>query len=154
MSVVGIHHVTLLVRDEAKAAWFYGEVLGFAQKPRPAFNFPGLFYSCGNQELHLIVSARPLVQEDLFIDVGVTGHRSFRHIHRHAAFLVENFSQTRERLKDHRIEILFSEESPSLDSLSQNLVAGWKEMYGAVPIFVHDPFHNLLEIVPKQAIGS
>ena len=67
MSVVGIHHVTLLVQDGAKAAWFYGEVLGFAQKPRPAFNFPGLFYPCGDQELHLIISARPLSQEDLFI---------------------------------------------------------------------------------------
>ena len=149
MSVVGIHHVTLLVQDEAKAAWFYGEVLGFVQKPRPAFNFPGLFYSCGDQELHLIVPARPLREEDLFINVGEKGHRSFRHIHRHAAFLVENFAETRERLKDHGMEILFSEESSPLDGLSQNLIAGWKEMYGAVPIFVHDPFHNLLEIVPK-----
>ena len=39
-------------------------------KPRPAFNFLGLFYSCGDQEVHLIVSAQPLLQEDLFIDVG------------------------------------------------------------------------------------
>ncbi len=149
MSVVGIHHVTLLVQDGAKAAWFYGEVLGFAPKPRPRFNFPGLFYACGDQELHLIVSARPLLQEDLFIDVGETGLRSFRHIHRHAAFLVENFAETGARLKDHGIEILFSEESPPPDGLSQNLMAGWREMYGAVPIFVYDPSHNLLEIVPK-----
>ena len=62
MSVSGIHHVTLLVDDEEKASHFYGQVLGLEQKPRPAFRFPGLFYRCGNQEIHLIIASRPLMQ--------------------------------------------------------------------------------------------
>src|SRR4051794_24260201 len=50
------HHVTLLVDDVDKAAAFYGGVLQMTAKPRPAFDFPGLFYRCGQQEIHLIVT--------------------------------------------------------------------------------------------------
>ena len=43
MSCNGIHHVTLIVDDADKAAWFYGDVLELEEKGRPDFSFPGLF---------------------------------------------------------------------------------------------------------------
>ena len=41
MGISGIHHATLIVDDEDRAAWFYGQVLGLSPKPRPGFKFPG-----------------------------------------------------------------------------------------------------------------
>jgi extradiol dioxygenase family protein len=36
-----LNHVSITVTDVAKAREFYGNVLGFKEIPRPAFNFPG-----------------------------------------------------------------------------------------------------------------
>ena len=44
MRIDGIHHVTLLVQDRDRAAWFYDQVLGLEEIGRPNFDFPGLFY--------------------------------------------------------------------------------------------------------------
>jgi len=156
MELTGIHHVTLLVEDQGKAAWFYGDVLGLEEKGRPSFKFPGLFYFCGNQEIHLIVSAENLHKDDLFIDIGVdeTGEGESevvtrRHIHRHAAFLVSDLKELRARLEAHDVEILHAEDLTDLnDELAVNMMNGWHKMYGAVPIFVFDPFQNLIEFVP------
>jgi len=152
MQCVGIHHVTLLVDDREKAAWFYGHLLGLNEKPRPGFKFPGLFYHCGDrQEIHLIVQSRPMQHEELYIDVGETPDKTFRHIHRHAALVVEGWNQAKQRLLDNNIEILFWEDGFTEDDvLSKNLVAGWQQMYGAVPLFIEDPFRNLLEIIPAS----
>ena len=68
MQVTGIHHVTLIVDDTERAAWFYGEVLGLEEKGRPSFAFPGLFYYADSehrQEVHLIVASRKLSHDDV-----------------------------------------------------------------------------------------
>ena len=38
------NHVSITVTDVAKAREFYTGVLGFEEIPRPAFNFPGIWY--------------------------------------------------------------------------------------------------------------
>lgn len=53
--LTGIHHVTLLVRDMARATEFYDGVLGLKRKERPPFSTPGAWYDLGGtQELHLL----------------------------------------------------------------------------------------------------
>lgn len=53
----GIHHVSLAVTDLKKALYFYEGILGFkADKERPQFGFPGVWYSFGATQLHLIVN--------------------------------------------------------------------------------------------------
>jgi catechol 2,3-dioxygenase-like lactoylglutathione lyase family enzyme len=152
MPITGLHHVTLLIGDREKATWFYGQVLGLEEKPRPKFDFPGLFYFCGGQEIHLIVAAQmpPHGELTLRLSDGTVINR--RYIHRHAAMLVADLPALRQRLEANGIEILFQPEAIAADdALAQNMIAGWQRMYGQVPIFCADPFGNLLELVPAVA---
>ncbi len=149
MSISGIHHVTILVDDEKRAAWFYGEVLGLKLKGRPKFRFPGMFYLCGSNEIHLIVAGRPLAKEDLFLQVDGDALVTRRFIHRHAALVVSDWADLKRRLQTHGVEILVGPDSDvKQDALAANMVEGWKKMYGGVPIFCLDPFGNLLELIP------
>ena len=93
MSAQGIHHVTLIVDDREQASRFYGDVLGMEEKSRPGFRFPGMFYHCGSQEVHLIIAARPLTRDDLYIQVENGGDITRRYIHRHAAFQVPDIEE-------------------------------------------------------------
>ena len=157
MGLVGIHHVTLLVDDTDRAAWFYGEVLGLEEKGRPAFDFPGLFYWAGGgrQEVHLIVAAKQLKREQLIIRRANGEELSLRHVHRHAAFLCADVDEYEKRLTDYGIEVLFSKTISKQfnDELSHNMKDSWTMMYGAIPLFVKDPFDNLLELVPLKNIS-
>jgi len=151
MGLAGIHHVTLIVNDRRRAEQFYGEVLGLKPKSRPNFRFPGLFYRCGTQEVHLIIASRPLANEQLFFEFDGVSDFTRRFVHRHAALLVDDTSVMEQRLKDHGIEVLFSGNSPAIrvEGTFENVaVQGWTRMYGSVPVFCLDPFGNLLEFVP------
>jgi catechol 2,3-dioxygenase-like lactoylglutathione lyase family enzyme len=149
MTITNLHHVTLLVGDRDRAAWFYGQVLGLAEKPRPSFDFPGLFYHCGPHEIHLIVAAGLPPHGELTLRLGNGDLITRRYIHRHAAMVVSDLPALRERLQANGVELLFEPEQISPDDgLGQNMIAGWRRMYGQVPIFCADPFGNLLELVP------
>lgn len=153
MTVLGIHHATLLVDDEQRASWFYGEVLGLEAKPRPQFNFPGLFYFCGKgQELHIIVSAKPLTRaKDLVIRINGASEITRSFIHRHVALVVSDFAGTKRRISENQVEIVFDADRASKsDPFITTLIAGWSKMYGAPPFFCLDPFGNLLEIIPAS----
>jgi catechol 2,3-dioxygenase-like lactoylglutathione lyase family enzyme len=151
MRLAGIHHVTLLVDDEKRARSFYEDVLGFEEKFRPAFKFPGLFYTCGDQEIHIIITSRPQGYEDIFITIDGTSEQTFRHIHRHAAFVVPDLDELREHLEERGVAVLFDPKTGSKDdALLANMAAGWTKMYGEMPIFCLDPFGNLLEFVPGR----
>jgi len=50
-------HVSITVTDVAKAREFYTDTLGFQEIARPAFNFPGIWYSLGGDlQLHIILN--------------------------------------------------------------------------------------------------
>ena len=52
-----LSHVSVTVTDVAKARDFYTGVLGFHEIPRPAFDFPGIWYSLGGDlQLHIILN--------------------------------------------------------------------------------------------------
>ena len=63
-----LNHVSITVTDVAKAREFYGTVLGLPEIPRPAFNFPGIWYGLGNGlSLHIILNdelVRPAVERE------------------------------------------------------------------------------------------
>ncbi|MFH5181766.1 VOC family protein [Paenibacillus sp. TAB 01] len=55
-TIEGIHHVSIAVRDLARAKAFYEQVLGLQEMERPPFDFQGAWYAVGTgQQLHLIV---------------------------------------------------------------------------------------------------
>src|SRR5438128_7440715 len=142
-TVSGLHHVTLIVDDHERAAWFYGKVLGLSEIPRYDFKFPGLFYHCGDQEVHLIVASRPVSREQLFIQPAGAAEMSVNFIHRHIALAISNWASLQVSLRANKIRITFSEETvdPN-DDFANNLIAGWKSRYGSVPVFCLDPFDN------------
>lgn len=60
MEPLGVHHVSINVRDAAEGIEFYTEVLGLAMRAdRPDFGFGGAWLDVGGQQVHLIESAVP-----------------------------------------------------------------------------------------------
>jgi catechol 2,3-dioxygenase-like lactoylglutathione lyase family enzyme len=52
-----LSHVSVTVTDVAKAREFYSGALGLQEIPRPAFDFPGIWYSLGGDlQLHIILN--------------------------------------------------------------------------------------------------
>jgi catechol 2,3-dioxygenase-like lactoylglutathione lyase family enzyme len=66
----GFAHISVTVTNLDKAMAFYGGVLGLEQVPRPAFDFPGVWYSLGGDvQLHIMVNealTRPPVERERF----------------------------------------------------------------------------------------
>jgi len=55
MSVLSIHHVSLVVADTQQAVDFYHGVLGLNVCPdRPDLGFPGAWLTIGEQQIHLL----------------------------------------------------------------------------------------------------
>lgn len=60
MQPLGVHHVSVNVRDAAEALAFYTEVLGLTPRAdRPDFGFGGAWLDIGGQQVHLIEAAVP-----------------------------------------------------------------------------------------------
>ena len=63
-----LNHVSITVTDVAKARDFYTGLLGLKEIPRPAFDFPGIWYSLGGGlSLHIILNdqlVRPAVERE------------------------------------------------------------------------------------------
>jgi catechol 2,3-dioxygenase-like lactoylglutathione lyase family enzyme len=54
-----LSHVSITVADVEKARAFYTGLLGLPEIPRPAFDFPGIWYSLGGElQLHIIQNDR------------------------------------------------------------------------------------------------
>jgi len=59
VGVLGLHHVSVLVADTARALRFYVDVLGLAPIERPDLGFPGAWLALGAQQLHLMELPNP-----------------------------------------------------------------------------------------------
>lgn len=58
--VTGLHHVSLIVADTARALAFYRDLLGLEpDDTRPAMAFPGAWLRLGDCQLHLLQLANP-----------------------------------------------------------------------------------------------
>ncbi|MDJ0738404.1 MAG: VOC family protein [Gammaproteobacteria bacterium] len=58
--ILGLHHVSLIVADTARALVFYREVLGLAvEESRPRLAFPGAWLRLGDHQLHLLELPNP-----------------------------------------------------------------------------------------------
>ena len=66
-----LSHVSVTVTDITKARDFYTGVLGFQEIPRPAFDFPGIWYSLGGDlQLHIILNdqlVRPAAEREKIV---------------------------------------------------------------------------------------
>lgn len=123
------NHVSITVTDLAKAKDFYGGLLGFAEIPRPAFNFPGVWYGIGDGlSLHIIVNEK-LVRSPV-------KRESFEGRYPHFALWTDDCDATAERLAGTGIHVHDLVSTPT----------------GLRQLFVKDSDGNMLEFIgPTQA---
>lgn len=116
MKISKLLHAALLVNDLARAKQFYEGVLGLKEKSRHNFDFEGVWYELGGNELHLMVVADPLSP------VGQRPRRDF-----HVAFLIDDYEAAKAHLA--KLGIPFRE-----------------GRHGLPQLFVRDPDGNLIEL--------
>ena len=121
MKVNQLNHTALHVADVPTSIEFYKTVLCLEQLPRPAFQFPGAWFSLGpDQELHLI-GGRTL---DVVSESRGT----------HFAMHVEDIVAAEKHLQTLGIDYDGPKDRPD----------------GAVQIFIHDPDGHTLELTTVE----
>ena len=91
MSVLGLHHVSLVVADTARAITFYRDILGLELEPaRPELGFPGAWLKVGEQQIHLLEVPNP---------DPVEGRPAHGGRDRHVAFHTHDLASIEQRLE-------------------------------------------------------
>jgi len=113
-------HASLLVADVERARAFYEGVLGLTSDPaRPDLGFPGVWYTLGAAQIHLIAQPNP---------DPVTGRPEHGGRDRHIALGVRGWAELAERLVAAGLPYTMSRS-------------------GRRALFVRDPDGNALELV-------
>ncbi|QGQ99388.1 glyoxalase [Paenibacillus psychroresistens] len=123
---IGLHHVSLAVRDLEQARHFYTNQLKFQEIQRPPFNSKGIWYAVGTQQLHLLEHLEGETLRRGAID-SVDGH---------FAIWVKSYSET----------IAFLEAATIAHEARPDSLAGFSQIY------VLDLDHNIIEF--GAAYGS
>jgi catechol 2,3-dioxygenase-like lactoylglutathione lyase family enzyme len=93
LPLVKLHHVSRVTTRLEQAIAFYRDVLGFAEIPRPNFDFRGAWLFNYGLQIHLIDKSTGSAAED------VINSRS-----NHIAFATDDLSEVEQALKAHGIE--------------------------------------------------
>ena len=122
------HHVSVCVTDLERARAFYGGTLGLKEIPRPAFDFPGVWYGLdGDIALHIMVTDRRPRRPD---------RERFDLVYPHFALWTDDADLTGERLRAGGIEVHDFVSTPT----------------GLRQLFVDDPDGNRVEFIgPTKA---
>ena len=127
-----ISHVSVTVTDVAKARAFYTDLLGLQDIPRPAFDFPGIWYSLGGAlQLHIILNdqlVRPAVERE-----------KIQARYPHFALWTDDADETARKLEQ-------------LGLPCRDVVSG---PTGLRQMFVKDPYGNMVEFLgPSKSAGA
>jgi catechol 2,3-dioxygenase-like lactoylglutathione lyase family enzyme len=127
-----LSHVSITVTDVAKARDFYTGVLRFPEIPRPAFDFPGIWYSLGGDlQLHIILNdqlVRPAGEREKIVAR-----------YPHFALWTEDADGTARRLGE-------------LGLVCRDVVSG---PTGLRQLFVKDPDGNMIEFLgPSRSAAA
>lgn len=119
-------HITLVVNDLAIAEAFYRDILGAVAIPRPAFDFPGLWFDINGYQIHMNVAGRDAGPAGF---PGLGGALVTRGLH--LAFRVESCDAAAERLVAAGVPIASGPKSRP---------DGWRQVY------IRDPDGHLIEL--------
>lgn len=125
IQVRALDHVTLVVKDLEVSRRFYVDLIGMDEVPRPAFDFPGLWFKVGSTLVHLIgehEKSGPPGYPDQVTRTSTRNH--------HIAFLVDDAAAVAEVLKERKVPLV-SDAKHRPD--------------GAVQVFAHDPDGHVIE---------
>jgi catechol 2,3-dioxygenase-like lactoylglutathione lyase family enzyme len=129
ISVTTFDHVTLICADLEATRQFYVDLLGMTEVPRPAFDFPGLWFQVGNMQIHATQSSPEAGQAGW-------GDRDVKKVSRghHIAFAVDDVMQA--------VEILRAAGVPIASPL-QNRPDGLQQVY------LYDPDGHVVELFSR-----
>jgi catechol 2,3-dioxygenase-like lactoylglutathione lyase family enzyme len=127
-----IQHVSITVTDVEKARDFYTRTLGLPEIPRPAFDFPGIWYSLGGElQLHIILNdelVRPAVERET-----ITAR------YPHFALWTDDCDETARKIGE-------------LGLATRDVISG---PTGLRQVFVKDPDGNMVEFIgPSKKAGA
>jgi len=127
-----LSHVSITVTDATKARDFYTGVLEFQEIPRPAFDFPGIWYSLGGDlQLHIILNdqlVRPATEREKIVAR-----------YPHFALWTEDVDGTARRIEE-------------LGLVCRDVISG---PTGLRQLFVKDPDGNMVEFLgPSTSAAS
>jgi catechol 2,3-dioxygenase-like lactoylglutathione lyase family enzyme len=128
LAVNAFGHVTLICADLEATRRFYVDFLGMKEVPRPAFNFPGLWFETGSVQIHATEQSA---------EAGAAGWKAAGSITsraHHIAFAVDDVSKTLETVAAHSVRIA---------SPPQRRPDGFQQLY------VYDPDNHLIELVSR-----
>jgi len=120
MKISKLLHAALLVHDLARAREFYEGALGLKERPRHNFDFDGVWYDLGENELHL------MVVPDVLPPAEKRPRRDF-----HVALLIDDYEAAKAHLA--KLGIPYRE-----------------GRHGLAQLFVRDPDGNLIELQQKS----
>ena len=136
MHIKKLDHSALVVRDLDKARWFYGEVLGLEEIPRPSnFTFAGAWYRGDGFEIHLLLEADTTTQAG-FGDGGEGAKVGMVH---HLGLEVDDIQDTESYLREQGVNIIGGP-MPRGD--------------GPIQLYVSDPDGNFLEFFQRDGGSS
>ena len=130
MRIESIHHVSLGVTDLERSRKFYTDILGLEEIARPAFGFPGAWFSAGaSQQVHLIVHPHSTFRTGKGLDTRY-GHFAVR---------VASYRRTVDDLRSKGYREDARDEFQRM-VLQPHATAGFPQIY------ILDPDRNVIEI--------
>ena len=125
--VTSFDHVTLICADLEATRRFYVDVLGMTESPRPAFNFPGLWFQTGNVQIHATQASSEAGKAGWADQGGKKVSRGH-----HIAFAVDDVAEALKIVEAHGVRIA---------SPLQQRPDGFKQLY------LYDPDGHVVELV-------
>ena len=123
MTVLSVHHVSLVVADTQKSVDFYTQVLDIPlSDDRPELGFPGAWLQIGEQQIHLLEVPNP---------DPISGRPEHGGRDRHVALSVDNLEKYEAALN--KLQLPYT-----------------KSLSGRKALFCRDPDGNGIELIEKS----
>jgi catechol 2,3-dioxygenase-like lactoylglutathione lyase family enzyme len=130
MAELTLHHVSVIVRDLERAAAFYDAVFDMPRLKRPDFPVSGIWYACGDRQVHLTVWASGNFRTSTKIDVNDI----------HFAFRADDFEAVVKRFASLGYRDDLPEGDPKRVFINRACKAGFPQLY------MLDPDLNVIEV--------
>lgn len=130
MSLLALHHVSIITADLGKSLPFYCDVFGLIEIPRPNLPVAGAWLACGSLQVHLVVYPEGTFRQRPVIDRNDW----------HFAFRTDDFEGVIDRLAALGFREDLPEDDPKCLLVFRSGLAGFPQLY------LRDPDSNVVEI--------